>query len=233
MEELKKDGNIHWFNSITARIIKRTTILMFFVCGAFGGVSFYSAQQLMEQQMNNQANGNIALRYLIITIIFIFVGAISGYFISMDIKKPIRKIMDFARELEKYNLSYRIEIIRKDEIAATARALNKAAENFEKTMKTISEQTDSSYQSNIKTEKAFEKVNSQIEQISAATQEISASIEQTSAAIEEATAKSETVKSETTNINIKANKIQMKNIYLLIYFLFCNKKYCYYYGCYY
>jgi hypothetical protein len=91
MDKLENKDGIRWYNSISARIIKRTTILMLWVCGGFGFVAYMTGKEIADGTLK----GNLELRFVIITVIFILVGAVSGFFISMDIKKPIRKIMNY------------------------------------------------------------------------------------------------------------------------------------------
>ncbi|MCY6371581.1 methyl-accepting chemotaxis protein [Clostridium ganghwense] len=140
------------------------------------------------------------------SLIFMGIGIILAIILAKQIKKPLVGIKEFAEELAKCNLGYKIKIDRKDEFGQVAAALNIAVEKLQNVVTSVKEESELALTCSKETEDMFEKVNKEVEQISSSAQEISASMEEGTAALQEVTSMSMMVKDETINVSHNVNE---------------------------
>ncbi|QGU94272.1 HAMP domain-containing protein [Clostridium bovifaecis] len=154
---------------------------------------------------------------ILITLGFIVLGIVVSIAFADDIKRPLIKIEQYARQLSERDLSYRINIMRKDEFAKTAIALNIAVDRLQKVIEIVKSESNKSSQSAKRTHEMINKVNSFLQQAQAASQEIASSMETSSEAINVVSNNTQNVKEEVNNalLNIKngleaSKKIKIK-----------------------
>jgi len=151
------------------------------------------------------------------TLGFIVLGIVVSVAFARDIKKPLVKIEKYAEELSERNLSHRISIMRKDEFAKTAIALNTAVDKLQKAIGIVKMESFKTSTSAENTYNSINEVNSLLQQAQAASQEITAGMESSNVAVKEISNKTHKVKEEVNSalINIKdgldaASKIKQK-----------------------
>ncbi|MBC2582246.1 methyl-accepting chemotaxis protein [Clostridium sp. DJ247] len=136
---------------------------------------------------------------IIITIIFIILGSVVGFFISRSIRKPLLKIKEYAEELSKCNLSHRIDIERCDEFGQTAQALNLAINNIEKIIGSVKQESIRTLSATTNVNHMFVDVHGRVQSVSKIAEKISASMQESSAFIESVTEKAIVVKDDINN----------------------------------
>lgn len=108
---------------------------------------------------------------IIMTIVFIIIGALMSLAISRAISKPLEQVEKYAAELASGNLAISIETKRKDEFGAAIQALNTAVASFRNIVSNIQKIAQTS-------EETTTVLNESIEQVAAGSQEVSATIQQ-------------------------------------------------------
>jgi len=143
----------------------------------------------------------------IMTILMIagFLFAIGiGLLISKDINAPLLRIVDFAENLAKFDLSNNLQIARKDEFGETGGALTKAQKNIKELIKTIMSNSKDMSESSEELSATVEELSAKTEEIDSALTNIVSGIQETSAVSEEVTASVEEVDSSINELSEKA-----------------------------
>ena len=128
----------------------------------------------------------------IITAITLLIAIASTVFLTKIIKNPLRKTIEFANRLSKYDFSEPLNIYNKDEFGEAAAALNKSRENVANlvgnlidsinTMNTSSEELSKAA---INIKEKFENINTRTDEINFSVQDISSSTQEIAASSEE------------------------------------------------
>lgn len=174
---------------------------------------FVSIDKIIEADKNDAKTTNISnfsiyqnsrntMFILIIAGLIIAVG--TGFIMSNDIHKPLKKIVDFARNLEKYDLSNELLITRGDEFGKTGKALANAQENIKQLIKVIMENSQNISASSEELSATVEELASKSENIETAVKNIAYGVHETSAASEEITASIEEVDSSINELSGKS-----------------------------
>ncbi len=143
---------------------------------------------------------------IIFIITIIAIGILFTHLIRKSIINQISEVATAAGKLANGDLSFKMNVVSKDEIGQTVNALNNAIENLNNSMSLVKKESNSILQSSECTNNMFNEVSGKIQQISAATEEISAGMEESAAAVEEVTSMVLTVKEEVDTTAEKANE---------------------------
>jgi methyl-accepting chemotaxis protein len=143
-------------------------------------------------------------RMILYAVVFALIGICSGYFISMTIKKPLDKIKNFANELSKCNLTYKIVENRRDEFGQTCVALNTAQENIRELIETIIANSRNMSSSSKLLTSTVAEIQGMINNIDMASSEIVCVAQETSASAEEITASIEEIDSSINELTFRA-----------------------------
>ncbi|WP_368490430.1 methyl-accepting chemotaxis protein [Clostridium sp. BJN0013] len=127
-----------------------------------------------------------ALKYeiIFITIVFIIVGLFMALLIARGIKKPLFKIREYALELSKFNLDYRIQIKEKDEFGDTASALNYAMDDIRNIIEGIKKESRQTLKVTNSVNEMFEKSNRELNLVCDKSSQICSNMSQTLYSIE-------------------------------------------------
>jgi methyl-accepting chemotaxis protein len=157
--------------------------------------------------LNNNSiylNSNNIMTILMIVGLLLAIGI--GLLISRDINTPLVKIVDFAENLAKFDLSNNCQITRKDEFGKTGGALTKAQENIKELIKTIMSNSQDMSASSKELSATVEELSAKTEEIDSALTNIVSGIQETSAVSEEVSASVEEVDSSINELSGKAMK---------------------------
>jgi Methyl-accepting chemotaxis protein len=144
---------------------------------------------------------------IILTIILIVISIISGFFISLSISRPVKRITKGILEAEKdNNLTYTFQINSKDEIEDMAQALNRFLDKIRTSFHSVIDETGSVVKAVEGVDTSMIRLNDGIGDISATTQELSAGMEETAASSEEMNATTSEIESAVHNIAEKAQE---------------------------
>lgn len=174
--------------SVGMKIILKVSALTIFICFVFDAVLYLG--------INKSDFYKLRVEIIIATIITILAGVLAGIFISIPIKKSLAKIVRFAQELEKCNLSYRVSLYGRNEFGTVISTLNEATRSISGVIEAVKKQSETAFGMIEGAGEMFGGVSSQVAQVSEATQQISASIEESSASFQEITSKVETMREE-------------------------------------
>lgn len=205
LKDVKRDSSLQSLADIETRMIKgengsgfyeKDGKEMFISFAPIPNTQWFLALVMSKNEIFSQAN---ALKYniLVITIVFILIGIIIGYLISKSIKNPLIKIKEYAEQLSKCNLSYRINIKREDEFGQTAAALNSAIDSIGNIIYFVKEECRDTLKSTNDINNMFINIHGEVKDISETADEISASMQEASSFIEEITERALEVKDET------------------------------------
>ncbi|MCY6370759.1 methyl-accepting chemotaxis protein [Clostridium ganghwense] len=196
--------------TISTKIIFTILILLIIVCSILGGIVYFSASSIFSnivpKEQLLEALGTLKIRVIVVSVLCILTGLGVAIYIARDIKNPLLKIKEYAEALRKANLSYKIDVTRKDEFGQTGKALNDAADALNGVMIAVKEESNTILDGSDKTGDMFKILSTQIEKVSGATEEISASMEETSAAVQEVTSMTVTVKEDAVTSSQKAKE---------------------------
>lgn len=219
-KNVKKDPSIKQLSDLESKMIKgevgsgyytQKGIEMFMAYAPVPNMNWYLALTMPKSEILSSAN-SLKYQAVIITIIFILIGAAVGFMISKSIKNPLLKIKNYADQLSQCNLSHRIQIKRKDEFGQTVAALNSAIDSMEKIIYYVKEESKNTLSSTNDINSMLLNVHKRVQSVSETSSEISASMEESSAAIQEVTSKSMVVREEINNTVEEANQgLQLAN----------------------
>lgn len=130
---------------------------------------------------------------IIITILFILMGIINGYFIAKNVTKPLEIFKKHVLKMSNCDFSEKISIDTKDEFGDIARALNLCTENLKEVIGSVKTESITINEGTSVMNEMFSELSDKVQQITATTEEISAGMEETSASIQEIAAKSSEV----------------------------------------
>ncbi len=144
---------------------------------------------------------------IILTIILIIISILAGFFISLGISRPVKRITKGILEAEKdNNLTYSFQINSKDEIEDMAEALNRFLAKIRTSFHSVIDETGSVVRAVEGVDSSMIRLNDGIGDISATTQELSAGMEETAASSEEMNATTSEIESAVHNIAEKAQE---------------------------
>lgn len=143
---------------------------------------------------------------ILVTIGAIFVGLLVSLWIAQSIRKPLSSIKQYAEALAKYDLSYRIQMNRKDEFGQTVKALNDAARILSTLILGVKKESESILESSQNVKQMLNEVAANIHQTSSTTEEINTSIELSAISAEEVLNMISRVKTETEITTYKAQE---------------------------
>ncbi len=150
-----------------------------------------------ETSEKNTALANRATVIMIATILIAMAVAILlGFSISLSIKRPVEKAMQFSRMISQGDFTGRIDLDQKDELGQLGASLNKAADSLEDLVANLVTASQNLAQ-------AVEQISSGNQNLSQRTSEQASSLEEVASTIEEATAN---IKQNAENA-IEANKL--------------------------
>ncbi|WP_199798388.1 methyl-accepting chemotaxis protein [Clostridium fermenticellae] len=156
----------------------------------------------------NLQNHNLFLYNIIIVIILTILGVglsiVIGLLLSRYISRSLNKMIGQAKYLEKFDLSYELEIKGADEFGKTSQELFKVQENLRKLVRGIMSNSENMSSSSEEFSAMVEEVSSKAEEIDSAVSDISAGIQEKSAASEEITASVEEINSSINELSQKA-----------------------------
>ncbi len=130
-----------------------------------------TARADQKEKMENQVSTASSL-IIIMSLVSIVLGALSGFFVTRSISGPIAKGVDFAKKMSEGDLTQTLDIDQKDEVGILTGALNEMGINLRK---------------------MFEDIGAGVETLSSSSTELSAISQQMSAGSEQTSDKSNTV----------------------------------------
>ena len=161
-----------------------------------------------ESKTANLDNNSIYLNsnrtMLILMVLGVLFAIGIGLIISKDINTPLEKIVDFAENMAKFDLSHNDQIERKDEFGKVSKALIKAQENIKELINEIMNNSQEMSASSEELYATVEQLSTKTEEIDIAVTNIAAGIQENSAATEEITASVEEVNSNINELSTKA-----------------------------
>lgn len=151
----------------------------------FIAVSDENIQSVIEQI---EASSGIAIYRARMTLaIALILCAFTWVFISMNISRPIRKVLKKLKMMagNSGDLTQRIEFKSRDEIGALAENFNLMQESFRNIIKTIKEESESINENVIQTNENVSQLSGLIEEINSSAGEMSGNMSETAASAEE------------------------------------------------
>ncbi len=112
---------------------------------------------------------NYMLRF---AVVFLVIGAILSFFITLGIKRPLNKMKIFAMNLAEGNLTTKIEVKQKDEFGETCEALNLARNNINKLISGIIDRSQDLSAAGEELTATTEEITSRFETINGSTIEV-------------------------------------------------------------
>ncbi|AZV57893.1 methyl-accepting chemotaxis protein [Clostridium sp. AWRP] len=148
---------------------------------------------------------NMSSVIMAILIIFGFALAILiGLLTSNDINKVLHDILNFAHKLERYDLSYKSSMARKDEFGETVVALTNARDNIKNLIHNIMENSQDMSAASEELSATVEELYSKTENMQNAVDNITSGVQETSASTEEITASIQEVNSSISELSQKS-----------------------------
>ena len=170
------------------------------------GTKWYAAvnadKDVVYSNLNNLRNIEI-----ILTLIFIAIGAIDGFYIAARVTKPLSKIKELAKRLSQYNLTENVEITDKSsEYIEICEALNTAQDNVKSLVKMILENAEDLSASSEELSASTEELLSRLDAVNSSTKNIVNGAEEVSSSTEEVTASVEEVDASVNQLTTKADE---------------------------
>lgn len=176
-----------------------------------------SSEKIKKQ--NSDLFASSKLITMISSTISLLITIAMGLYMAKSIKMLLKKTQDVANSLANYDLTYEIEVDRKDEFGDTARTLKNVQENLKNLVKVIIDESQDLSASSQELSATIEELNakfidvdSSTGKITEETQEVSASTEEISASIEDMNSNMQELASGSVEGNNKAYEIKQKAI---------------------
>ncbi len=134
-------------------------------------------------ELTNQITTTSTMYLLLAMLIVLVVGLVFTYFISRSITHPIKRSVEFAKEVASGNLTREITIKRKDEIGVLLNALSLISTNINKVIGNIKETAGQISDAGKELSRSSQKVANGATEQAASSEEMSASVEEMSATI--------------------------------------------------
>lgn len=156
---------------------------------------------VQDQKQATARTTILSYQILGVSAIFFLIGIVVAIFMSRQIKKPLIQIKNYAKALEKQDLTSAIQVRRKDEFGQVMESINVASANLRNTMLKIKNGTDQVNDSAKDTCSMLGIVNDSLENASEACGNISRDIADSVTSIHDMTMKANTVKDKSAGLS--------------------------------